>query len=216
MNNHTGSGSYGANKITCFSVILVKLLGLNLLTFAFSIPVITAGASLTAMYGVLLKLVRGDEAPFAKHFIGLFKENFKQSTLLWLPFLLIFGAAIVDIFVMITAPGALAMWVIVPAIAAAIAAFLIFQFVMPLQSHFSNTFLGTLRSAALLAVSNLPKTILMALLWALPAVLFWKFTPAFPLVVMFGFSVPGYFCARLYEPIFQILEDNAGGLHSLD
>lgn len=211
MRGDMGRGGYGANKVSRFCVMLVKLLGLNMLTLLFSIPVITIGASLTAMYDILLKLFRGDEEPFAKRFVASFRENFKQSTLLWLPFLLIFGAAAVDVFILITAPDALSVWVAVPAFAGAIAAYLLFQFVMPLQSHFFNTYLGTLRSAAILTVSNLPKTILMALLWALPSVLFWKFTPAFPLVVMFGYSVPGYFCVRLYEPIFQILEENAAG-----
>ena len=57
---------------------------LNILCIVFCIPIITAGASVTAMYTVTLKMVRGEESYIFKGFLKAFKENFKQSTIIWL------------------------------------------------------------------------------------------------------------------------------------
>lgn len=79
---------------------------------------------------------------------------------------------------------------------------------MPMQAHFENTPLNILRLAAILAVAYLPKTVLMAVLWIVPVVLFWNVTLSWPLIAMFGLSLPGYLCAKLYDPIFRKLEEN--------
>ena len=63
-------------------------------------------------------------------------------------------------------------------------------------------------SAAILAVAYLPRTVLMAVLWIVPVALFWNVTLSWSLIALFGLSVPGYLCARLYDPIFRRLEEN--------
>lgn len=198
----------GSELIQRFSNLLVRLLALNFLTLVFCIPVITAGASLTAMHDCLLKVLRRTDDQVGKQFLRSFRSNLKQATLLWLPFLLIFSAALVNTVILLAAPDTLADWVVVPAAAAAIAAFLLFQFVMPMQAHFENTPLNILRSAAILAVAYLPRTVLMAVLWIVPVALFWNVTLSWSLIALFGLSVPGYLCARLYDPIFRRLEEN--------
>ena len=208
MKNDEIHSTIGGELIRKFCSILTKLLAVNFLTLLFCIPVVTAGAALSAMHECLLKIVRGTDAPVGGQFLRAFRANLKQATLLWLPFLLIFAAALADLFILLAAPEVLEPWVSVPAIAAAIAAFLLFQFVMPVQSRFENTPLSILRSAAILSVSHFPRTLLMALLWMAPAFLFLKVTLSWPLVLMFGLSVPGYLCAKLYDPVFLRLEEN--------
>lgn len=200
--------SLGGELIQRFSNLLVKLLKLNFLTLVFCLPVITAGASLTAMYHCLTKVIRQTDDPIGGQFLRAFRENFKQSTLLWLPFLMIFASALVNVVILLLAPDTFADWVVVPAAAAAIAAFLLFQFVMPMQAHFENTPLDTLRLAAMLAIAYLPRTVLMAVLWMAPFVLFWNLTLSWPLILLFGMALPGYLCARLCGPVFRKLEEN--------
>ena len=48
----------------------------------------------------------------------------------------------------------------------------------------------------------------MAVLWIVPVALFWNVTLSWSLIALFGLSVPGYLCARLYDPIFRRLEEN--------
>ena len=59
---------------------------LNLLWLVCSIPIITIGASTTALYTVMLKVVKNEEGYIARGFLKAFKENFKQSTLLMVVF----------------------------------------------------------------------------------------------------------------------------------
>ena len=67
-----------------------------LMTTLLCIPVITAGAALTAAQYVSMKIMR-KEAPavFASYFKA-FRENFKQATLLWLIQLVIIGFVVFD------------------------------------------------------------------------------------------------------------------------
>ncbi|MBP5529965.1 MAG: YesL family protein [Lachnospiraceae bacterium] len=57
---------------------------LNLLTLVLSIPIVTFGAAYTAKYYVSMKIVRGDEGTLFKPYFKAFKENFRQSTLIWM------------------------------------------------------------------------------------------------------------------------------------
>ena len=63
------------------------LLILNIITIICCIPIITAGAAFTAMHYCCLKLVRGKETSMTQDFFHSFKDNFKQSTIIWLIFL---------------------------------------------------------------------------------------------------------------------------------
>ena len=56
---------------------MADLLIINLLTLLMCVPVITAGASLTAMHYVLLKIVRDEEGYIVRSFFRSFKLNFQ-------------------------------------------------------------------------------------------------------------------------------------------
>ena len=75
---------------------LADFIILNLLWVVCSIPIITIGASTTALYTVMMKLVKNEEGYIAKGFLKAFKENFKQSTIMWIIFLLISIVFVVD------------------------------------------------------------------------------------------------------------------------
>lgn len=186
--------------------VLSELAALNLFTLLCCIPVLTAGAAVTAMHAVLIKIVRGEEGYIRRMYFEAFKSNFRKATLLWLPFLLIFAAAVADWLIAEAAPSVLPGAMLVAVAAAAILSFLIMQFVFPLQAHFENSVRNTLSNAAILAVANAPKTVLMALAALLPLFLALKFLLALPLALIFGFSAPGYLAAKLYDPVFRKLE----------
>ncbi|MCR5208739.1 MAG: YesL family protein [Lachnospiraceae bacterium] len=61
----------------------------------FSLPVVTAGAAFTAQYYVIMKIARGEDPVVFKSFWKSFKDNFKQSTVIWiinLLFIIFLGA----------------------------------------------------------------------------------------------------------------------------
>lgn len=80
------------NPVWIFLGRIWDMIYLTLLWSVCSLPILTAGASTTALFTVALRLVRGHEAEgVTRGFFKAFKENFKQSTLIWL-IVLIVGA----------------------------------------------------------------------------------------------------------------------------
>ena len=63
---------------------LGSIMLINITFLLFSFPLITIGASVTAMYRCLLNIADGNDSGLIKQFWYSFKENFKQSTLLFL------------------------------------------------------------------------------------------------------------------------------------
>ena len=67
------------NPVMRFLTRLVDLAILNIMTVVFSLPIITFGASLTAMNFVLLHLYRKDETYVTRMFKKSFRDNLKQG-----------------------------------------------------------------------------------------------------------------------------------------
>lgn len=65
------------NKVT-------DLFILNVLCLICCIPIITIGPALTAKYDVAMRIVRKEEPSVLKPYFKAFKENFKQSLIVWL------------------------------------------------------------------------------------------------------------------------------------
>ncbi|MDD3409838.1 MAG: DUF624 domain-containing protein [Eubacteriales bacterium] len=194
-------------KLARAGALTWQLMILNLLTLAGCAPVVTAGAALSAMHYVLTRLIRGEENSVPGMFWRAFKANFKQGTLLWIVFLATFLSLRVD-WVIVT-DAALGRPFQYGILIAAWLVFMIFQYVFPLQSHFENTVLRTIRNAAILSFSKLWRTLVMALTWAAAYLLFTRSLALLPLAAMLGVALPGYVCARLCDPVFRALEPPA-------
>ena len=76
------------NKFFTFMGRVADLMILNILCIICCIPVITIGPAITAMFYVTLKMVRNEESYIAKSFFRSFKQNFRQSTIVWVVMLL--------------------------------------------------------------------------------------------------------------------------------
>ncbi len=70
------------------------------LWLVFSIPIITVGASTTALYTVCCRCIRRGEGGMWNTFWGAFRENFKRSTILWLIALLVLAVLTADVLVL--------------------------------------------------------------------------------------------------------------------
>lgn len=151
---------------------------LNVLWLVCCLPVITIGASTTAMYRVALNIVRDEGTGIVRPFFQSFKLNFKQATLIFLitlPFI-----AIVVYEFLIVLSGALAESVTTSVVFClpGVLLAMILSYVYPLLAQFDNSIKNTLKNACLLAVGKLPYSILMAAL-NLSAVLLFVFATDF-------------------------------------
>ena len=68
---------------------MADLMWLNVLTLICCLPIVTIGASLTAMNYMALKIARNEECYITRGFFKSFKENFRQATVIWLIFLVV-------------------------------------------------------------------------------------------------------------------------------
>ena len=186
---------------------VADLMWLNVLTLICCIPVITAGASLTAMNYMALKIVRNEECYITRGFFKSFKENFKQATVIWLLLLVMIVVLIGDFYVMsfVEFKFGNVMRVAITVVAVMVAFEALYVF--PVLAKFENTIWRTIKNSLLLSIMQFPKTVLMGIIYLLPLGLLLVAYQVIPLVFLFGLSVPAWVSAKLYNKIFQRLED---------
>ncbi|MBR7045176.1 MAG: YesL family protein [Lachnospiraceae bacterium] len=185
---------------------MTDLVLLNLITLAACLPVFTAGASLTAMHYVLLKMVRGEEGYVARDWLKSFKQNFREASLIWLLFLAAGLMALLDIWMAAYGEGGAALALRVLLILVILIAYADFLWAFPLLSRFEGTVPGILSAAMAMAFRAFPKTLAMGAAGAMPLII-WIFFPSMaPLVLLFGASLPGLISAYMYSPLFKKLE----------
>ena len=185
---------------------LADLIYLNILTMICCIPIITIGASMTALNYVALKIVRNEEGYITRAFFKSFKQNFKQATVIWLLLLLIAGVLAGDVFIFSYSTLTFPAWM---RIALAVVAFILvfaMMHVFPVLARFENSIKQTLKNSLYMGILSLPKTILMMVCWAVPIVISIFFFQAFPIVFALGISGPTFVCALLYNKTFKRFE----------
>ena len=143
---------------------VADLVILNLLWLLFCIPVFTIGASTAAMYRVTLNLVRGEGGGVIRSFWASFKLNFKQGVLLFLILLIPTLLVIYEVWMYLSGAVAQSIWMGAVFCLPALLVSLISAYVYPLLAQFDNTIRNTIKNACLLAIGNLPYSLVMAVL----------------------------------------------------
>lgn len=187
---------------------IADLVVLNLLFVLFSLPIITMGASTTALYGVTKKMAENREGYIFRNFFQLFKENFRQSTVMWIILLVAAMIPTVDLYII----NSLEKTVITTALkglmlAAALTVLIVFLYAMALQSTFENTIKNTLKNAFLMGIGYFPWTLLILLITLLPIiliVLLGKTAGSVIYAMLFvGFAILAYLNSYIFNHIFK-------------
>ena len=191
-----------------FLTKIADLMVLNILFCVTSIPLITIGASLTALYSVTLKMVRDEEGSVSRSYFRSFRQNFRQATLLWLGVLVVLALLVLDIRVLNgmaegTAPGLLRVGVEI----LALLGIMVLQYLLPSLARFEASLADTLKNACMMALAHLPKTALMtaAAVGAVWITLINNTTIAIGLMVwpLIGFSLMAFGNSGILRKIFD-------------
>lgn len=176
-----------------FSQLLLKLCYsccLNLIWFVCCIPIVTIGASTTALYYASLKIVRDEERSLVRMFFHSFRENFRQATGLWLILLaaglLLAGDGYIVYHLRASSTGAIAvLWTLTLAllIAAAVIYTIVLLFVFPLVASVSNTSWAMLKNSFLIGSRYLFCTILV---FGVHCAMFFAVVSLFTPLIIFG------------------------------
>lgn len=210
------------NKFFTFMGKVADLCLLNLVCLVCCIPIVTAGASLTALYYVTLKMVRNEESYIFRSFFKSFKQNFKQATIIHL---IMIAAAVIlyldtNIVKVMGEPVSSIMSVIFAVFSLLYVMILLYLY--PILAKFYNSVKNTFTNAVLMAIRHLPYTIIMLIISALPVLIF--FIPSIQaqmtllfLFIMFGVAAVAYCNSYFFVKIFDkyIQEENTetdGGL----
>ena len=126
------------------------------------------GAASAALSRCVMNMHTGLGNWRTRNFFRYFRKNLRNATPIWLIYLLVAALLIFDLMVLKgtgTASGRIQR-------IAAVLGLILWEFtaawVFPLTSHFENTAIQTIKNAFYLAISYLPRTIIMGLLWILP------------------------------------------------
>ncbi len=192
----------GMNYDNMFIRILNRVGDAMILSLMFvigCIPIVTIGTSMTATYYAAMKGVNGDDGYVFKNYVKSFKENFKQSVIIWLIMAVVLFVFGVDLWFWLKQwqDGRVAIAKPMIAISVVLLAVAIFitMYVFPLQAKFDNKTSVQIRNAFLLSIKNFPTTLLLVVI---TAVIMWCFYYSVVLAVV-GFALIGFgFCAYVY------------------
>ncbi len=194
------------NPVMQFITRIVYSVYLNILWFICCLPVFTIGASTTALYYVTLKMAKNEEGNITSSFFRAFKENFRQSTKVWL---ILLGAGIVlalDGYVFYHMRFENVFWTLLTAVflVAVAAYFIVLMYIFPLMARFSNTTRAMFRNSIMIGMRFLLCTLLMAVIhFVMLFVIINLFTPA----VIFGEGLCAFLSSYFLANVLQMCEE---------
>ena len=164
-------------------------------------PVVTAGASSAALYDSAFRAYRqGDKHPWQR-FWQVFKDNWKEGILPTAVFLLVFAALAKGLIRLWNAAvyGEISWMVFSGGAFVGVVVLGILSVLFPMLSRFQNSVWNLLKNTVLLALANLPRTILLGALNAAAGLLCVRYV--FPL--FFLPALAALLSTLLIEPMFK-------------
>ena len=198
--------------------VLGNLFVLNLIYILFSLPIVTIGASTTAMYSVTIKMVRKEDGPLWAGFVKEFKGTFARATKLWFIILGVLACVFAQYLIVVNYPGTLADIYLVVIVIELLLIFVGIPFIFPLQARYDNGVISTIKNAFLLSVSGLGACIKINIAWIGPIALsiiypkLFLFTWYFWLILFF--ALIAYMASFSANRIFDKVEEAASDKES--
>ncbi|MFR4986436.1 MAG: YesL family protein [Lachnospirales bacterium] len=173
---------------------------LSIIYLIFCIPIFTIGAANTALYYALLKLTKDEEGYVIRDFFKSFKQNFKQSTLVWIILFIVGIVLVIDVYY----------FKFIPTIKGAFMYYLfciLFLFysilnlyIFPLIAKFENTTKNMFKFSFIMPIKHFGWTTLMVVL-GLVIILSASRVPP---ILAFVPGILGFFNSYIFNHIFDI------------
>lgn len=197
------------SKFTQVMTSVGEMMLLNFCWIIASLPLITIGATNTAMYTVMGRRLRGEGSGTIVPFFKAWWSNLKMGTLFWVA--QVFVSISLGMILFLPLPGVLK----VIAAVLLVLVTLLFSIIYPQIARYRNRWFAYLRNAVILLVLKLGWVVLNLLLFLLPVILF-LLAPAeflqFGFIwILFGFSVLFFVSAEITQKILQPMEELSDG-----
>ena len=170
-----------------------------------SLPIITVGASTTAFYSVMMKLVVGEESYVVRSFFKAFKENFKISTIVWLIMGTIGGLVCTSLHIVFNSSkvGSNLFYTLPFYLLVLIIYTMTINFVFPYIAKFYDTVKRTLMISLIFSTRHFLQSILLIIIDVAIFIFAFKIPALFILFPL----ISGFCHAKVYQKIFDKIID---------
>lgn len=169
---------------------------LSILWLVCSIPIVTIGASTTALFYVLGKKVRKEDPYVAKNFFKSFRQNFKQATILTVIFsLMVFSAYL---YFEILLSGTASLWIKIIGLFFIIQVTFITLYIFPVLSRFEMPIKNIIISSFIFANKHFVSSFLIAIMFAISMFVALSLNP----LSIFSFGLYALASSFLFQRIF--------------
>lgn len=184
---------------------------LNVFFTLTSIPVVTIGASFTAMYTVTIKMVRDEDVPIKNGYFKAFKRNFKQSTQIWIGLMVVFYLLYLQLkTVLATSAKSANFMVSLIGIQLILLTFLV-PLLFPMIARYENTNFNMIKNAMLASFLHFGTWATVFFLWTIPVVLYYLrptlFFYTWYLWLVFLAAFVAYTCSFRLRSMFDKIEE---------
>jgi len=181
------------------------LIVLNLMTILLCIPLVTAGAAMTALHKTMFD-IREQKGRTVVGYWQTFRSEFRPALALGLICAIALAAYVgylILLYPKLAAESAWA-WIIVSAVG--ILFFFPMTFVFPLFARYQNTVKKTILNAFFLSLRHLLTTLVVLAMQFLPVALILLLPAYTPIIILlwlfFGLSLPAYLASGLFLRVF--------------
>ena len=185
------------NRFWMFMEKVMNLCVVILLWLVCSLPVITIGASTTALFGYTLKLTRDEEGYVVRTFLRGFRKNFVRSTVLWMGVLAAGGVLVLDLYYcqFLNISDGLKMGLRTALGSLTLLYLLTVLYIFPLTAYFKVGLKRTIGHSFIMAVGNLWISVTILAICGAGAALSWFYSSYF--LIWISLAVYGVsFCLR--------------------
>ena len=184
------------------------LLILNLLWLICCIPIITIGPATTAMYYMAMKIADDEYTEVMRPFFHSFKQNFLQGVILELIFIVVGFVLFLDYRFCRLFDGTAEKIMIVAFIFFGVVYLVLVSYTYPLLSQYSNTVLGTIKNALVLAMSKVITALEISLLNLAPILCIFLFPDTIGWIIPLLIFLAPAFIALMNSMLFKKVLEN--------
>ena len=182
---------------------IADVMVLHVLWLVHSLPLVTIGASTTALYYAMMKRIRTNEGQVTANFRQSFKANFRQATILWLIAAAAGAILWLDLNFCTTWGGTAGKVMLAGCSLLLAPCWMTLLYLFPVLAKFTGSVYDTFKNALLMSVRHLPMTLLLTFLWATVWLMLAIFPPFTGLMLISGAGLMAWITSYIYIQIFR-------------
>ena len=169
-----------------------------------SLPIFTLGASCTALYYSVAKSIRFEEGKPVREYFKAWKNNFVQSSIATIIYLLLTGALVCT--AVICSDGSMTIFIIFAGVIL-VSSFIYF---FPVLSRFTVSLKACFQISIFFAVHYIAKTAMLLITLALCILVFFIVPVALPVLIPFFTFYATFFVERLFKDYMNLTDKDTG------